>query len=108
MTAVLPGGIKTKFAEKTAASVLLAVAGLDAEGRTLYHKGLEKISDNVGLVDRWGSEPEKVAHRIASIIRMKNPDLKYLVGIDAHLIFAMPRLLPAKVMHGIFRPAFGA
>lgn len=107
-TAVLPGGIKTKFSDKTAQSVNLAVESLDAQGMLLYQKGLEKISENVSLVDRWGSEPEKVANRIASIIGMSNPNLKYLVGIDAHLIFAMARWLPTKLMHSIFRPAFGA
>jgi NAD(P)-dependent dehydrogenase (short-subunit alcohol dehydrogenase family) len=107
-TAVLPGGIKTEFARKTSDSVTVAVAGMDDTGRSLYGKGLRRISEMVSLVDRWGSKPELVAKRIVKIVRADNPGLSYVVGTDARLMQAMASLLPRRVLHSMLRPTFGA
>lgn len=107
-TAVLPGGIKTEFARKTNDSVVLALAEMNEGARARYGDGLRRLADMVSLVDRWGSPPELVARRIASIVRARNPALKHFVGVDAHVLNALANLLPRRALHSLLRPVFGA
>ncbi len=106
--AVLPGGIKTDFMPKTDASLAEAIAAMPAEGKELYGAGLSKYKALIPAADKFGSEPLKVAERIARIVAADNPAMQYLVGPDAHLLFGLARVLPVSWRHALLRGQFGA
>ncbi len=106
--AVLPGGIKTDFMPKTDASLAEAIAAMPAEGKQLYSAGLTKYKALIPMADKFGSEPEKVAKRIADVVKANNPGMQYLVGPDAKLLFGIARILPISWRHALLRGQFGA
>ena len=107
VVAVLPGGIKTDFLPKTVDSIDAAIAAMTPEGKQLYGKGLTKLQGLTAQAARSGSEPEKVARRIARVMGAGNPNMQYLVGADARLIFGLARLLPISWRHGLLRNRLG-
>lgn len=106
--AVLPGGIKTDFMPKTDASLAEAIAAMPNEGKQLYGAGLSKYKSLIPVADKYGSEPLKVAQRIARVVAATNPGMQYLVGADAHLLFGLARVLPVSWRHALLRGQFGA
>ena len=105
--AVLPGGIKTEFMPKTSDGINAAIDAMSPEGKQLYSQGLNKMQAITAQAARFGSEPEKVARRIARVIRADNPAMQYLVGPDARLLFGLARALPVSWRHGLLRGQFG-
>ena len=104
--AVLPGGIKTDFMPKTESSIDKAIAAMPAEGKQLYGSGLNKMKAMTTTANRFGSEPDKVARRIAHVLKSANPKMQYLVGADARLFFGVARSLPISWRHGLLRGQF--
>lgn len=104
--AVLPGGIKTEFGPKTSNGIDAAITAMPPDGKHLYSKGLLKLQSQISKVDQLGSEPEKVARRIAHVIESSNPAMQYLVGPDARLFFGLARILPISWRHGLLRGQF--
>lgn len=107
VVAVLPGGIKTDFLPKTSDSIDAAIAAMTPEGKHLYGKGLTKMRAQISQAARFGSEPEKVARRIARVIGANNPSMQYFVGADARLLFGLARVLPVSWRHSLLRGQFG-
>ncbi|WP_461051917.1 SDR family NAD(P)-dependent oxidoreductase [Spirosoma arcticum] len=105
--AVLPGGIKTEFMPKTSDGIDAAIAAMPPEGRQLYSNGLTKMKSMIAQAVRFGSEPEKVARRIARVIEAANPNMQYFVGADARFFFGLARALPISWRHGLLRGQFG-
>jgi NAD(P)-dependent dehydrogenase (short-subunit alcohol dehydrogenase family) len=105
--AVLPGGVRTPFLQKTDKSVREAEAMLPASVPQNYRKGLGRIAELMATAERFGSEPEVVARRVASIVHARNPRLRHYVGIDARLIGAL-KALPEWIQEPLVRRAMGA
>ena len=106
VVAVLPGGIKTDFLPKTSDGIDAAMASMTTESRQLYGRGIMKMQAMISQAARFGSEPEKVARRIARVIGADNPAMQYFVGADARLLFGLARLLPVSWRHGLLRRQF--
>jgi len=106
VVAVLPGGIKTDFMPKTSDGIDAAIAAMTPEGKQLYGSGLTKMRSMISQAVRFGSEPGKVARRIARVIEANNPTMQYLVGPDARLFFGLARVLPISWRHGLLRGQF--
>lgn len=104
---VMPGGIKTAFIEKSKAGSAAALSATPPEGLQRYGRGLNKLSELTGMVDRFGSSPEKVANCILKLIPQRNPAFKTTVGVDAKLMNGMRSILPTAVFHGFIRKQFG-
>jgi short-subunit dehydrogenase len=107
VSVVMPGGIKTAFIAKSKQSVEDAKISMPLEGLDLYGSGLTKMAETTNLVDRFGSEPELVARRIANIIAMHNPPFRALVGSDAKFINLLRGILPNSLFHALLRKQFG-
>ena len=107
VVAVLPCGIKTEFMPKTSDGIDAAIAAMTPEGKQLYSKGLTKMKSMISQAVRFGSEPEKVARRIARVIEVANPNMQYFVGADARFFFGLARALPISWRHGLLRGQFG-
>lgn len=105
--AVLPGGIRTEFMPKTHDGIEAAIASMPSEGQQLYAGGLRKLQFMISQAVRFGSEPDKVARRIAHVIAAPNPNMQYLVGADARTLFGVARSLPLSWRHGLLRRQFG-
>ncbi len=105
---VQPGGIRTEFMPKTAASIDAAIAALPAEGQTRYASGLTRLRSQIELAGRFGSSPSAVARTLQSILAQRNPRFRWFVGLDARLLYGMHRLLPFSWTHALFRFLFGA
>ncbi|HZF98621.1 MAG TPA: SDR family oxidoreductase [Pseudoxanthomonas sp.] len=105
--AVLPGGVRTPFLQKTDKWVREAEAALPASVPQNYRKGLGRIAELMATAERFGSEPETVARRVARIVHARNPRLRHYVGSDARLIRAL-KALPGWIQEPLVRRAMGA
>lgn len=103
VSAVMPGGIRTPFFDKTDQVTQQTLAGLSGTGKQRYQKNMEQMSQAVKALYPLTTKTEVVANRIARILNVKSPKFKYLVGIDAKLIFTMTRFLPDWVRHGLLQ-----
>lgn len=101
--AVCPGGIKTPFLPKTEVSVANAAAALPATAASHYPPSLAQFGRLANAASRFGAAPDRVAQRIARILDQRNPALRQLVGVDAHFLFALSRLLPPAAFGAFVR-----
>jgi NAD(P)-dependent dehydrogenase (short-subunit alcohol dehydrogenase family) len=106
VTVIQPGGIKTPFMDKTRESIATAVAALPTEGAQLYAKGLTRLGEMTGSVDRLGSAPEQVAAAIHRVLAARNPPFRLFVGTDARLMNLTRQLLPTNAFHWLMRKSF--
>jgi NAD(P)-dependent dehydrogenase (short-subunit alcohol dehydrogenase family) len=106
---VCPGGVRTEFLPKTLRELQAAASQLPADAPIAYSTGLQRLENSVGAAGRFGSPPEAVARKIAGIIEQRNPSLRQLSGTDAHVLFALSRLLPqfafSRLLRLMFAPA---
>jgi NAD(P)-dependent dehydrogenase (short-subunit alcohol dehydrogenase family) len=77
----------------------------------LFHQDLERwraatYETRSNPAGRLSSTPEQVAAVIAQAATGKRPRARYPVGIIAHALFAMRRLLPAKAFEAFVRRQF--
>jgi NAD(P)-dependent dehydrogenase (short-subunit alcohol dehydrogenase family) len=105
---VQPGGIRTEFMPKTAASIDEAIATMPEEGKTRYSAGLARLRSQIDLSGRFGSSPSAVARVLKSIVAQRNPRFRWFVGLDARLLYGMHRVMPFSWTHALFRFLFGA
>lgn len=108
VVAVLPGGIKTDFLPKTSEGIKAAINAMTPEGRQRYEASLNKLQSLTTQGARFGSEPEKVARRIARVIAASNPAMQYLVGADARFLFGLARLVPISWRHTLLKGQFNS
>ena len=101
--AVCPGGIKTPFLPKTEVGVAAAAAALPATSAPHYRSSLAQFGRIAQAAARFGASPARVADRIARVIEQRNPAVRQLVGIDAHILFALSRLLPQAALGAFVR-----
>jgi NAD(P)-dependent dehydrogenase (short-subunit alcohol dehydrogenase family) len=96
---VEPGGIRTDFMPKTDASIDLALASMDEAGSRRYGPGLQQLRSQIARAARFGSPPSAVANTLLRIVKQHTPRFRWLVGLDARLLYAMHRLLPFSWTH---------
>lgn len=92
---------------KTSDGIDAAIAAMTPEGKQLYSSGLSKMKSMISQAVRFGSEPEKVARRIARVIKADSPNMQYFVGADARFFFSLARAVPISWRHGLLRGQFG-
>lgn len=103
---VCPGGIRTEFLPKTRQGLQAAASRLPASAPMSYSMGLQRFESLIDSAGRFGSPPEAVARKIASVIERRNPQLRQLVGTDARILFALSRLLPQFAFSRLLRFQF--
>lgn len=103
---VCPGGIRTEFLPKTRQGLQAAASRLPASAPTAYSAGLKRFENLIETAGRFGSPPEAVARKIASVIERRNPPLRQLIGADARILFALSRLLPQYAFSRLLRHQF--
>jgi short-subunit dehydrogenase len=107
VTAVLPGGIKTPFFQKSSDSAKASLEKLPTASRSRYEKGLNFYQNLGPAVEKFASPPEKVAQSIAKILASNKPSFKHYVGTDANIMKLMIRYFPASWVHKIASSQFG-
>ncbi len=106
VSVILPGGIKTKFFGKTTESIQIALDKLPDIGKKYYEKSLKTFMDVAPKIEKYLSEPEKVANVILKAIQAENPKFEYFVGTDAKTLYAMKRNLPTSLFHASIEKMF--
>jgi short-subunit dehydrogenase len=107
VVAVLPGGIKTEFFDKTALEIDAAINSL-GEFKTQYQHGLETLKRPFQQFKSMASPPELVARVIHRAVTANNPSFRQLVGLDARSMFWMVRYWPTAWRQALLGPLFGA
>jgi len=102
-----PGSIRTPAADKTLGDVERTIAELPAEGVTRYARMLREFTRRAYERETHGSPPEVVARAVQHALTTPRPLPHYPVGRDAHLLRALPRLLPDRVLDRIRLRVFG-
>ena len=108
VAAILPGGIRTDFFDKTALEIDRAIADLGPDERANYGHGLETLKRPFTQFKSMASSPELVARAIARTIAAQRPPFRRLVGADANAMFLMVRYLPTAWRQALLGPVFGA
>jgi NAD(P)-dependent dehydrogenase (short-subunit alcohol dehydrogenase family) len=98
---VEPGSIATPIWEKSLGYGEVLKKKLPPEALPLYAKLLEKIEDYARAASRRGIPAERVARAIHVALTATRPRTRYRVGLDAHLIRLLTRLLPDRAMDAI-------
>ena len=93
---VEPGSYLTKFATNKKHPVLFGKEGsiykeLEDQFFHRYQKAHEKVEGS--FISRF-TDPQRVADLIFKISQEKNPQQRYLIGVDAHLYYWLKKMLP--------------
>jgi short-subunit dehydrogenase len=108
VVAILPGGIRTEFFDKTALEIDQAILKLEGDQRTHYGIGLETFKRPFTQFKAIASSPELVARVISRAVSVQQPKFKQLVGLDAKSMFLMVRYMPTAWRQALLGPLFGA
>lgn len=85
-----PGDFRTNFTANRKACVKL---NNDSPYKEQYLKTLRVVEHD----ERHGTDPIKIAHKIAKIINKKSPKVRYIIGNLEQVLFARSRgILPSK------------
>lgn len=103
---ICPGGVQTEFLPKTRRELQAATSRMPTSAPISYAVGLRRFENLTDAAGRFGSQPEAVALKIAAVIERQNPALRYLVGADACILFALSRLLPQFAFSRLLRLQF--
>jgi hypothetical protein len=83
------------------------VAALPAEGAARYGDMLREFNRRAYDRERHGSPPEVVARAVREALTARRPRPRTVVGKDARLLAALPRLLPARWLDRLRLHLFG-
>jgi NAD(P)-dependent dehydrogenase (short-subunit alcohol dehydrogenase family) len=104
---VEPGAIHTPAAEKMLGNIDATLGALPPEGAARYGEML-RVSLSRGYEHETnGSPPELVAAAVHRALTAWRPRSRYLVGKDARLMAALPRLLPDGLLDRLRYRLFG-
>lgn len=105
VTAVMPGGIKTKIFEKSLSHA--KVVDKDNSGGNkltgYYQKNMQLYKRAADTLYKYGSEPEAVAKIIVKQLGKQKSAPRVRVGLDAKILYSMVKFLPASWFHGLMQ-----
>ena len=87
-----PGAVKTPIWSRSSEASLAMLAGLPSGARLAYEGMIEKVTRVAAMIERQGTEPERVAAVIEHALFALRPRARYLVGTDARIRLAITRL----------------
>ena len=86
VTCVMPGGVKTPIFTKSGDDIRASKAVITGSNKAYYERNVSKMWDAAQQLERFATEPQKVAQAIQRLIESRNPPLRKLVGLDAKII----------------------
>ena len=95
---VEPGAIKTPAVDKTLGNVEAAIAKLPPQGAAEYGEMLRKFTRRAYAREMNGSSPEIVAKAVHHALTARRPRVRYRVGKHAHVLSALPEILPDRLL----------
>lgn len=101
VTSIAPGGVDTAIYSKG------FWAEPDAHPGSRYRTGYRRIKQLMALNARVQLSSDDVAACVLEAILSPRPRPYYLVGADAHALFATHRLMPTRAREWLHRKAFG-
>lgn len=104
---VEPGAIKTPAVEKTLGHVEAVVESLPASGAAQYGEMLERFASRAYAREMNGSSPDVVARAVQHALTSRRPRTRYQVGKHVHLLTALPRILPERLLDAILLRVLG-
>jgi NAD(P)-dependent dehydrogenase (short-subunit alcohol dehydrogenase family) len=99
---VEPGPISTPIWTKAREQVAALRTGLDDEGRRLYAEEMESFEGRLRSADEHGEQPEKVAAKIADVLR-GSAGSRYPVGRGVRTLIDLRPLLPDSLFDRLAR-----
>ena len=103
---VEPGAIATPIWGKGNAHADTVLDGMSEEQKARYSGQVAKARKAAGLAERNAIAPEKVAAVIAQALTARNPNGRYLVGVDARLQAAVAAA-PTRAADWVVRRVIG-
>lgn len=109
VVSVVPGIMRTRFAEGAAAQIAAAIARLPAGGRADYGASMQHMADMSLAVphSRLVPSADAVAAKVVGIIAKRRPRHQYLLGFDTKLITFINRWLPFRLQRAIKSALYG-
>ena len=108
VTAILPGGIRTEFFDKTGQEIDAALEHLQGDHIQHYGPGITALKRPFQQFKHFATDPDAVAKVIARAIQVQRPRFRQFVGLDAKSMFWMVRFLPTAWRQALLGPMFGA
>jgi short-subunit dehydrogenase len=96
---VEPGDIKTNF---TANRTIVAGAGIESA----YHKSFVKGINTMIESENKGIGPQEVVNQILSIVEMKNPPIRKIVGFTNKIFYCLKRVLPSRLVEYLISKSY--
>ena len=107
VSTVEPGSIKTPAIDKTLGDVEGVIRDLPPSGANLYGPMLREFTKRAHKREMNGSAPDVVARAVYHALTAKRPRPRYVVGKDAKLLAALPRVVPDVFLDPIRLRLFG-
>lgn len=104
---VEPGSIKTPAVEKTLGDVEAVIKGFPTDGVAQYGDLLRRFNRQAYAREMNGSSPDVVAAAVYHALTARRPRIRYQVGKDAKLLFALSKILPDRLLDPIRLRIFG-
>jgi NAD(P)-dependent dehydrogenase (short-subunit alcohol dehydrogenase family) len=95
---VEPGAIKTPAVDKTLGNVEAEIAKLPAQGAAEYGDMFRRFTRRAYAREMNGSSPEVVAKAVHHALTARRPRVRYRVGKHAHVLSALPEILPDSLL----------
>jgi NAD(P)-dependent dehydrogenase (short-subunit alcohol dehydrogenase family) len=103
--AIEPGSVATEIWESGANQFERTRERMPAEALSLYAKALEAMSAASTEMGARGIPPDDAAALIEKALTARRPKARYRLGRDAHVMFALKRLLPDRAFDRVIARA---
>jgi NAD(P)-dependent dehydrogenase (short-subunit alcohol dehydrogenase family) len=101
VSVIEPGAIRTPAVEKTLGDIETVIANLPAEGAAQYGEIMRRFVTSGYKMEMNGSSPDVVAGAIHHALTARRPRIRYRVGKHAHILTALPRVLPERLLDAL-------
>jgi NAD(P)-dependent dehydrogenase (short-subunit alcohol dehydrogenase family) len=91
-----PGAVATPIWQKSLRAGEQVIARLPQSAHELYGRAIAAMTRIAEREERTGVAPEKVAGAICHALLSPRPRTRYRVGLEAHALFALKRVLPDR------------
>jgi NAD(P)-dependent dehydrogenase (short-subunit alcohol dehydrogenase family) len=98
---LVPGSVRTGIWEKTREQVDELSRHLPAGGVACYRGFLDQMSASVNQAERTGLAADVVARAVLRAMTAAKPRPRYLIGVEAHAVEFLTRVLPSTVKNAV-------
>ena len=107
VTTINPGNIKTQMWMKSIENTRKQLSTYPEEMHVLYDKTMNKVLKAATKVSEYGISPNNVTKAVVRALYSKKPKRRYIVGLDANIMYYISKYFPESVIYKLVTKFMG-